>query len=131
MAEAGDQSQKKILIVDDEKPLAHAMSLKLSHSGFVVSIASDGLQALDALQKDKFDLMLLDIVMPNLNGFDVLQKLKEMKDRPPIVVMMSNLSQEEDQRKAKELGAIGYLVKSDTPLIQMINYVTNIFQSQL
>ena len=114
----------RILIVDDELPLAHAMSLKLSHAGYSVEVANDGNVAVAKLREAPFDLVLLDIVMPRCNGFEVLAQMKTMSlTPPPLVIMMSNLGQEEDVRRAKELGAADYLIKSDTPLVRMVDYV--------
>ena len=102
----------RILIVDDEFPLAHAMSLKLSHAGYSVEVANDGNVAIAKLREAPFDLVLLDIVMPRCNGFEVLAQMKTMALTPtPLVIMMSNLGQEEDVRRAKELGATDYLIK--------------------
>lgn len=117
-------SAPRILIVDDELPLAHAMSLKLSHAGYTVTVANDGEEALGILEQEPFDLVLLDIVMPHVNGFEVLTRMKNLSLKgADKVIIMSNLGQEEDLKRAKELGAADYLVKSDTPLVEMVSYV--------
>ena len=71
--------QKKILIVEDEKPMARALKLKLSREGFYADVVFDGQSALDALKKEKFDLVILDLVIPVVDGFEVLEKMKSGK----------------------------------------------------
>lgn len=113
---------KKILIVEDEKPMAKALELKLTREGFEAKAVFDGEKALKILESETFDLILLDLVMPNLNGFGVLTELKARNIKTPVIVT-TNLSQEEDEKKAKELGATDYLVKSDTSIIEVVNFV--------
>ncbi|MCK5461080.1 response regulator [Candidatus Gracilibacteria bacterium] len=112
----------KILVVDDERALSTALRLKLTNSGFDVKTAFDGEEALRILEKESFDLILLDLIMPNMDGFQVLKVFVEQKMSGKVIVT-SNLSQEEDEEKAKALGAIRYFVKSDTPLLKIVEYV--------
>lgn len=70
----------------------------------------------------KYDLILLDMIMPKMDGFTVLQKLKENGNKIPVIVT-SNLGQDEDVKRAKDLGARDYLVKSDTPLVKIVEYI--------
>ena len=118
---------KKILIVDDEKPMARALELKLQHSGFETKIVNEGTEALNLMEKDKFNLVLLDLMMPNLDGFKVLEALQKKKNTVPIVVT-SNLSQLEDEKRALALGAEHYFVKSNTPISTIIDYVKKILK---
>lgn len=113
---------KKILIVEDERVLSRALELKFSNLGFKVRLAFDGAEALDFIKKDKFDIILLDLIMPNVSGFDVLLKLKQEKNKIPIVVT-SNLGQENDLKKACDLGALKYFVKSNVGIVEIVNYV--------
>lgn len=119
---------KKILIVEDERPISKALELKLNNSGFEAMAAYDGLQALTKIETDKPDLVLLDLVMPNLDGFGLLNKLKEKNISVPVIVT-SNLSQEEDINKAKSLGAIDYYVKSNTSLSAIVDLINKYFNS--
>jgi DNA-binding response OmpR family regulator len=119
------ETKKSILIVEDDKPIAHALALKLTHEGFEVAAASDGEQALEMLAKNKFDLMLMDLVMPRMDGFRLLERMKEGGYTTPVVVT-SNLSQEEDMKRSKELGAVGYIVKSNTPIVEIVAKVREI-----
>lgn len=116
------EHSKKILIVEDEKPLAHVLSLKLSHEGFTPKIATDGNSAMDMLKHETFDLIILDLMMPRMNGFKVLEELKAKENKIPIIVA-TNLGQDEDLRRVKELGAADYLVKSDTSLSDIMERI--------
>lgn len=118
---------KKILIVEDEKPLARALELKLLNSGFRPRIAVDGQEALDYLKEEKFDLMLLDLVMPSISGFDVLEKMSAGKNKTPVIVT-SNLGQEEDLKKVEKFGIKKYFIKSDVSIVDIINYIKDILK---
>lgn len=113
---------KKILIGEDEKAIAKALQLKLSSSGYEVKNAFDGEQVIDFVEKEQFDLILLDLIMPKLDGFGTLAKLKEKGNKTPVIIL-SNLSQEEDEKKAKELGAKDFFIKSNTPLSEIVDHV--------
>ncbi len=118
---------KKILIVEDEKPIAKALGLKLNFAGFNTEVAVDGEMALEILAKEKFDLILLDLVMPRLNGFAVLETLKNKGLKTPVIVL-SNLSQASDELKAEELGAVGFLVKSNVPIKDIVKNIQEILK---
>lgn len=117
-----EKKKKKILVVEDEKPMARAMELKLSHAGFETTCMNNGADALEAILKNDFDMVLLDLVMPKMDGFTVLEELKNKKKDVPVIVL-SNLSQEEDEKKAKALGAKDFLIKSNTPIADIVNRV--------
>src|SRR3989338_6920315 len=115
-------TQKRILIAEDEKPMANALSLKLGSAGYEITLVYDGEAAIAVLNESKYDLLILDLVMPKKDGFFVLAELKKLKIAVPIIVS-SNLSQEEDIRRAKELGASDYFIKSDTTLATVVEKV--------
>jgi DNA-binding response OmpR family regulator len=117
---------KKILIVEDEKPLANAMSLKLTASGFTTTVVYNGDEALALLEKEKYDLTLIDIMMPKRDGFSVLEELKT-KNMSISVFVMSNLGQAEDLARAKALGVADYIVKSNTPLAEIVERIKAYF----
>ena len=110
---------KRILIVEDERPLAHALELKFTHEGFQTTIATNGRDGLEKAQKESFDMILLDLIMPEIDGFAFMEQLG--KKVPTIV--LSNLGQDEDKARATELGAVGYFVKSNTPITDIIKKV--------
>lgn len=112
----------KILIAEDETSIARALALKLEGSGYEAVVTNDGEEAIAALGKDKFDMLLLDLIMPKKDGFAVLESKKASGDKTPVIVL-TNLSQEEDERRVRALGAIGFFVKSDTPLTNIVKEV--------
>lgn len=115
-------ANKRILIVEDEKPLSHALDLKLQHEGFVTVVANNGKDCIDIIGTQEFDVVLLDLMMPVMDGFQVLEQLKS-KPNPPVIFVLSNLSQHEDEDKALALGAKKYFIKSDTPLSIIVEEV--------
>ena len=109
-------SNNKILLVEDEKDLADIFSSQLKADGFDVTVAANGREALEVIKKTKFWLVLLDLVMPDMDGYEVLKKLKlkeDKKDHGMVIYAWSNLTQKGEINKAKRLGADEYLVKSD------------------
>lgn len=107
--------QKSVLIVEDEVALSKALSLKLTSAGLETTVANNGADAVEILKSKKFDIVLLDLIMPQMDGFTVLKQLKDLKIKTPIIVS-SNLGQPEDVEKTKALGAIDYIIKSETPI---------------
>lgn len=111
----------KVLVVEDDRFLGSAYKAKLSKSGFDVQLATDGNEALEVLQTFVPDLILLDLVMPNRDGFSTLQAIRENKDLPQMpVIVASNLGQKEDFDKAMSLGATDFVIKSDVSLDELI-----------
>lgn len=106
---------QKVLVVEDEEALAISLELKLKQSHYGVTRAHNGREALDLLAKQKFDIILLDLVMPVMDGFQTLEELKRANNTTPVIVT-TNLSQGEDLQRARSLGAVDYIVKADTPL---------------
>ncbi len=121
---------KKILIVEDEKPLANALDLKLTASGFQTHVVYNGDDALQSLQKEDYDLMVIDIMMPKRDGFSVLEELKKKNIKTPVFIM-SNLGQAEDLARAKTLGVADYIVKSNTPLAEIIERIKSFFEKKI
>lgn len=107
------QEKKKILIVEDDSFVMDIYQTKLGQSGYEVTGADNGLEALKAIEKDTFDLMLLDIIMPYMDGLEVLKKVKsDEKNKDLPIILLTNLSQKEEVDKGLELGASDYLIKS-------------------
>ena len=119
---------RRILIVEDEKPLSHALKLKLTHEGYDVAVAADGEEGLHLATKEKFDLILIDIIMPKMDGFAALSALKDTGSNTAVIVL-SNLGQQEDIEKAKKLGVLDYMVKSNTPISKIVEVVNTILKS--
>ena len=117
-------ADKRVLIVEDDKPLSRALELKLGAQGFAITLATNGQEALEALENGEFDVMLLDLMMPTIDGFQVLQQMKSLS-KPPAVFVLSNLSQHEDEERVLSLGAKKFFIKSDTPLSTIVEEVKN------
>lgn len=122
-------SNKKILIVEDEEDLREMYSSKISSAGYNVITATCGDEGLTAIKKEKPDLVLLDLIMPRKNGFDVMEELKNDKNKieTPIIIL-SNLCQDEDMELAKEMGAIDYLIKSQIKLDDLVIRINQYFK---
>ncbi len=122
------KARKLLLVVDDEKPLAHALELKLEHEGFSAITVDSGTEALHLMRREQFDLLLLDLVMATTDGFQVLERMKQERITVPTIVL-SNLSGAEDIEKVKSYGVIEYLVKAETSIHEVINRVKAQFQT--
>jgi len=120
---------KKILIVEDDKFLRELMSRKLREEGYEVIEAMDGDAGLKKMKKEKPDLVLLDLILPEIDGFEVLATKKEDPEIAKIpVIILSNLGQREDVEKGLSLGAIDYLVKASFTPGEIVEKVKNILR---
>ena len=116
--------QYNILLIEDEEMLANMYETKFKNEGFNIRKALDGETGLKLAAELKPDIILLDIIMPKLDGFSVLKKIKEndkIKNVP--VILLTNLGQDEDIKKGQTLGATGYLVKANLTPIEVVNKV--------
>ncbi len=98
----------RILIVDDEKPICDLIDLNLSASGYHCTSVQDGLKAIDLIEKDSFDLILLDIMLPGADGYDVMDYIRPLKIP---VIFITAKHEVKDRVKGLKLGADDYLVK--------------------
>ncbi|MFA6393855.1 MAG: response regulator [Patescibacteria group bacterium] len=117
-------SKKKVLIIEDDTMISGMYKMKLEDHGFIALTASDGNEGLLLAKKEKPDLILLDIMMPMVDGFSVLAEIKAapgMKDTP--VIIMTNLGTTEDIEKGKKMGASDYVVKADLTPAQIVEKV--------
>jgi DNA-binding response OmpR family regulator len=118
---------KQILLVEDDPFLIDIYTTKLKRAGFKIEVASDGSDALRKLNEERFDLLVLDIVLPKIDGWEILEKIKNRasaeakvkmrtKSSPPLkdlkIVVLSNLGQKGEVEKGLKLGAIKYLIKA-------------------
>ena len=115
---------KKILLVEDEPLLGNILKQRLEKENLGVTLARDGEEALNFLKINKPDLILLDIILPKLSGFEVMEKLKEEPSykKAPIVIL-SNLGQDSDLEKGQTLGAVGYFVKAQMSIDELVEEV--------
>ncbi|MEI7451941.1 MAG: response regulator [Candidatus Falkowbacteria bacterium] len=118
-------AKKKILIVDDERAIAHALELKLGIVGFETATAPNGESALQYLSKESVDLVLMDLIMPKMDGFSVLEQMNREGIKTPVIIL-SNLSQQGDEKRAKDLGAKDFFIKSNITLAEVVEYVKKI-----
>ncbi|MDO8482640.1 MAG: response regulator [bacterium] len=118
---------KKILIIEDEKSLARALELKLTHAGFETMVVFNGEDAVELLEKETFALILLDLIMPKMDGFTLLAILKVKKIKTPVMVL-TNLSQQSDMRRTKEFGAKEFFIKSNTPIATIVERVVELLK---
>lgn len=104
---------KSILLVEDDPLIVEIYTTKLKGLGFRVEVAQDGEIALDKLKEKEFDLVVLDIVLPHLTGFEFLEKIRRGKRFKNLkVLVLSNLGQKNDLDRARELGTSRYLIKA-------------------
>jgi DNA-binding response OmpR family regulator len=115
---------QKILVIEDEVTLQKAMVDILVATGYQAIGANDGEQGLALAKSEKPDIILLDIILPKMNGFDVLKALKADEETKPIpVIMLTNLESSNDIEQALSLGAMTYLVKSNYELDDIVKRV--------
>lgn len=108
------ENKKIILVVEDDPVLSVMYKTKLEAEGYVIATSNNGVDGLASAKAGKPDLILLDIMLPQLDGFSVLEELKkDAKTKKIPVVLLTNLGTDEDKAKGKGLGAVDYLVKAD------------------
>ena len=117
-----ENNLKKILIAEDEIMYSKPLSLKLQNTGFDVKIAINGEEALNFIKGEHFDLLLSDIVMPKMTGFELLEEIQKQDLKIPAIVL-SNLGQAEDEKRARLLGVKEFLIKSNVSLVDVVNKV--------
>jgi DNA-binding response OmpR family regulator len=118
---------KKILIIEDEKTLARALELKLGRSGYVISVVSNGEDGIELLKNDSFSLVLLDLIMPKMDGFTFLETLNSLNIKTPVMVL-TNLSHENDIERTKKFGAKDFFIKSNTPMETILKRIKEILK---
>lgn len=124
-----DKPPKRILVAEDDRFLRKAAEVTLRRHGFTVLTASDGEAALQIARAETPDLVLLDLIMPRLQGFEVLRTLKQDPATEAIpVIVLSNLGQPSDVQQAMEEGAAAYFVKADLSLQALVQRVEEALQ---
>ncbi|NCN53070.1 response regulator [Candidatus Wolfebacteria bacterium] len=116
----------KVAIIEDEEILHKVLTEKFKSEGYEVALAEDGEKALGVIETEKPDMIVLDIILPKKDGFEVL---KEIKSNPSIkmipVIVLSNLGRGEEIKRAMDLGAVDYLIKTQHPLHEVITKVND------
>ncbi len=120
------ESNKKILIVEDDKFLRDLLVGKLRDEGFEITWAVDGEEGIKKIKEEKPELILLDLILPGLNGFEVLKQIKsdtadEIRKLP--VIILRNLGQQDDIKKGMSLGAADFLIKAHFTLSEIVEKI--------
>lgn len=116
----------QVLIIEDDKFLCKIYATKLKKEGISVDFALNGEEGLKKVEAEKPELILLDLIMPKLDGFQVLEALqKDAKLKKITVIVLSNLGQGADIDRAKKLGAKDYIIKSDTSIEEVLKKIRN------
>jgi DNA-binding response OmpR family regulator len=126
------ETVKKVMLVEDDRFLSSLIKARLEKDGISVSQAFDGDDAIKHLPEERPDLVILDLVMPKTNGFEVLKSISLMPglERTPVVIV-SNLAQDSDIQKAQQLGAKEYFVKVKISIDDLIGKIENLVQQPL
>lgn len=119
-----NNNQKKILLVEDDDNLANVYLARLEVEGFIVRRVPNGEDALASAIEFKPDLVLLDVMMPKVSGFDVLDILRNTPETANLkIIMLTALSQDNDKARANQLGADDYLVKSQVVIADVVDRI--------
>ena len=120
---------KKILIVEDDKFLRELIARKLTDEGFEIIEAVDGEEGIKKIKETKPDLVLLDLILPSIDGFEVLSRVKGDASLTSIpIIILSNLGQKEEVEKGLDLGAVDYLIKAHFTPGEIIEKIKNILK---
>lgn len=121
----------KLLLVEDDIPLRDMYQTRLTVDGYEVITASNGEEGLARAVEEKPDLILLDIMMPKISGFDVLEILKNTPETKNIpIIVLTALIQEEDIKRAKEGGAVEYIIKSSSTPAEVIEKIEKVLAAR-
>ncbi len=119
---------KKILIIEDEETMKNSLGEIFMEEGFDVQTASDGEEGYDMIKNGNADIVLLDIILPKMDGFEIMEKLSKEKVKHPPIIILTNLSDVENVQKAINFGANTYLIKSDYQLSEIVEKVKAILK---
>lgn len=121
--------KKKILLIEDDEFICQMYRVKFEQTAYQLIVAKDGQEGLDIMKKEKPDLVLLDIILPGLDGFELLTKAKNDPDIRAIpIVLLTNLGQEENVKKGMALGARDYIIKAHFTPQEVVEKVEGFFQ---
>jgi len=124
-----DTKKTHVLLVEDDTFLANIYKTKFEMEGFKVSVSENGQEGLVDAKKKKPDVILLDILLPKMDGFTVLEKLKEGSDTKEIpVILLTNLGQKDDVSKGLEMGAEDYLIKAHFKPSEVVEKVNKVLK---
>ena len=120
---------KTILIIEDDKFLREMIAKRLQEEGYNVSMAVDGEEGIKKIQGEKPDLILLDLILPGIDGFEVLERMRKDSELAKIpVVILSNLGQKEEVERGLSLGAVDYLIKAHFTPREIIDKIKKVLK---
>ncbi len=118
-------AKQNVLIVEDDHFLSDIYSHLLEEKGIQVKVAKNGKEGLKEFKDNIFSLVMTDLIMPQMNGFDFLRELQALNTKKVPTVVLSNLGQEKDRETCKQLGVSMYLVKTQVDISDVVRMVTN------
>lgn len=123
-----DNTLRKVLLIEDEEFIGDLYKRQLDKAGYTTDLYYAGKEGLDAAMQKKYDLILLDIMLPDINGLQILKELQQNEStKNTKVVLLTNLAQEDIIKQGLELGAIRYLIKAQCTPSQIVNEVKLVF----
>ena len=123
-----DKKPNSVLLVDDDEFIRDIYSTKLAEAGIHIAVTEDGKKALDILKEEHFDVILVDIIMPNVNGIELLKKLGERENMEDTkVIVLSNQGQPRDIDKAEEFDIDGYIIKANHVPSEVLDEITSVY----
>ncbi|HVV66546.1 MAG TPA: response regulator [Candidatus Saccharimonadales bacterium] len=129
IAPSGNAAGRAILCIEDEHFISELYARALSKSGYRVTSMSDGQKGLAEAETNKYDIILLDLMVPNLTGIEILRKLRDPARVPPLkskIIITTNLEQREDVRAEIEKQADGYLIKAEITPHELVDFVNRV-----
>jgi DNA-binding response OmpR family regulator len=129
MQEETPKVQRRVLCIEDEHFISELYERSLIKGGYAVTVIGDGQQALAEAETNNYDVILLDLMVPNLTGIEILRTLRDPARTPPIkakIIIITNLEQREDVRADIEKRADGYLVKAELTPHELVNFIDTI-----
>jgi len=121
----------KVLIIEDDYYISDMYKIKLESAGFEVILAKDGIEGIKMLESEKPDVILLDVIMPRMDGFSVLKTIKDNKNFDNIpVVLLTNLGQKENVERGLKLGAEGYIIKAHFTPTEVVDKIKEVMDKR-
>lgn len=126
--QAGGAEKKKVLIIEDELALSRVLQLKLKEKDLEIEVVHDGGEAENVIRQKKYDTILLDLILPTKNGFELLPIIRGLSPQTKVIVM-TNLGQPEDRERVQEYSPEGYFVKSEIAIFDLVTQIQTIVES--
>ena len=117
------QTPNHLLVVEDEKPISRVLNIKLEQKGYNVTVVRNGKDALRTFEEERVDGVLLDLILPEQDGFETLKQIREQDQNVPVVIL-SNLGQPEDRERVEKYGIEKYYVKADISLHTLVEEIS-------